>query len=152
MCRKQILTIAPPLLTFPLRQPFPYYKVLERPNISYIFHVYIWHIPGRVCYAEWPLVQFGTEPQKKFLPIFGSIFSWSVFQVFLFTYLKRERVSLEPVRDGSIKFKFQRDSILSELCAVKVFILECCETKQDRQGRPNPDRYFHKNLAHLQQC
>ena len=55
-------------------------------------------------------------------------------------------MSLEPVRDGSIKFKFQRDSFLSELCAVKVFILECCETKQDRggRGRPNPE----KNMVH----
>ena len=47
-------------------------------------------IPGRFCCAEKPLVgPIWDRAPKKILPIFGSIFSWSVFQVFSFTYLKK---------------------------------------------------------------
>ena len=113
--------------------------------------------PEGVPTSDWS--NFGLSTNITFYPVspfFGVFLAGQYFRYFRLHTWKRERVSLESVRDGSIKFKFQRNSILSELCAVKVFILECCETKQDRggRGRPNPDRYSQKrtekNMDHLE--
>ena len=79
-----------------------------------------------------------------FSPFWRNIFSRSVIWVFSSTYLEERKGLVCWWQRHRIQIQIQQ--YLCQYCAraVKVFILECGETKQDRRGRgPRsiPDRY-----------
>ena len=79
-----------------------------------------------------------------FPPFWRNIFSRSVIWVFSSTYLEERKGLVCGWQRHRIQIQIQQYLCQYWARAVKVFILECGETKQDRRGRgPRsiPDRY-----------